>query len=149
MGLFEDIINSQYFIFVLAFLIGGTAVYIWLSKRQKEAPEAKFGYGKKIWNEIIMDKIKATMNSHAIKPRIKKNFIVGNERFGQIARYMNVLVTPGGKIGYRIESPGAIGDELKELRGKIIDLEYDKKYANREESGNGSTGKPNDTGSKA
>ena len=144
-----EITSNPLFLVAIGILAGSVFVFMWLSKRQKEAPEAKFGYGYKIWTELILTKLKNTMRYQGTKPHPKRNFIVGNERYGQIVKYLNVLMTPTGKIGYRIESHGVMADELREIRGKIIDLEYEKKYGNTEGNENGSTGQPGDTSSKA
>lgn len=146
-----EVTSNPLFLVAIGILAGSVFVFMWLSKRQKEAPEAKFGYGKKIWNELVLSKIKDTMKQHGIKTRPKKNFIVGNERYGQIVKYMNVLMTPSKQLGYRIEAPGVVSDELRELRAKIIDLETDRKYGSRKEDRetDGSGNQPNDTSSKA
>jgi hypothetical protein len=119
-----EITSNPLFLVAIGILAGSVFVFMWLSKRQKEAPEAKFGYGHKLWSDITSKHLKNILAFQGIKPYQKKKFVVGNEVYGNVNRYLFAYMLKTGEVSFNLKSYLQIAKEDRDTKLKKVDEEY-------------------------
>jgi hypothetical protein len=125
--LISDIISSPYFILFGGLLIGGVLVYFWLKGKEDKIPEKEVGYGKKLWNDITSKHLKNILALQGIKPHEKKKFIVGNEIYGNVNKYLHAFMLDTGEVAFSLKSYLQKAKEDRDLKLKEVEAEYERR----------------------
>jgi hypothetical protein len=97
----NGLVSNPIFMAIVGLAVGGFFVYGWLKNKKKDLPEQKVGYGKRIWTEIVTAHVKRIMDGQGVRPKSKRQFLIGNESMGYVDRYIVAYITPTHKILWR------------------------------------------------
>jgi hypothetical protein len=127
----SDITGSPFFLIFFGIIIGAVIMYLW-SKRQKELPEQKVGYGMKVWADILHEQVPEVMNKQATRPHNKKIFYMGNEPLGRLLSYIYIAINPIKQVDFKLSGESVVNEELKKLKEEMIYAESERLRKARE-----------------